>query len=84
MLKSKGYIETDALIGFAIMVITTTIVLALAYVHQGYQQTITNTIDLIDQQIALGLSSIDTCIITYVPEPSEDIDEAFDDETILE
>lgn len=71
-LKSKGFIETDALIGFAIIMVLTTLVLGLAYVHQGYESTIRTTIEWIDQQISLNLNSIDTCIITYVPEPSEE------------
>lgn len=83
-MKSKGFIETDALVGFAIMVLTTTVVLALAYVHQGYDQTITNTIELIDQEVSLGLSSIDTCVITYVPEPSEETQEELVDESFEE
>ncbi len=71
-MKSKGFIETDALIGFAIIIVLTTLVLGLAYVHQGYESTIRTTIEWIDQQISLNLNSIDTCIITYVPEPSEE------------
>lgn len=70
----KAFIETDALIGLFIAIVSIGLICGLAYVHVGLDQTITQQIDLIDQEVMIGLSNIDTCIVTYVPQEDSESD----------